>query len=182
MCIKTNLTDRKLNTSLHSADALKHISKESFRTGQWPINVPPMKPLYSLVKKTLRVIDAAKQQKHSWRRSLQWRLNCWYVSSVRIGCGSSRSWMSDLSVQDGSLTFRPFQSSGIAFQRIPCYWPAALEGSCPSSSAPVSSLLWQQNDSFRNHSFWKSQWLTSMAHVLYRGLVRFACIKQTFSV
>ena len=98
------------------------------------------------------------------------------------GCGSSRSWMLDLSVQDGSLTFRPFQSSGIAFQRIPCYWPAALEGSCPSSSAPVSSLLWQQNDSFRNHSFWKSQWLTSMAHVLYRGLVRFACIKHTFSV
>ena len=47
MCIKTNVTDRKLVSSLHSAAALRQISKESFRTERWPINVPSMKHIYS---------------------------------------------------------------------------------------------------------------------------------------
>ena len=107
MCIKTNVTDRKLLSWLHLAASLKQISKESFRAARCVINVPSMKLLYSLVNKTLCVMDAGKQGKHSWRRSLRSPLSCWYIPSARNGCGSSRSWMSAQFVQDGSLIFKP---------------------------------------------------------------------------
>ena len=109
MCIKTNVARRKLVTSLHSAAAVKHISKASFRTARWPINLSSRRHLYNLVNKTLCMMDSGKQRKHSWRKSLRWPLSCWYVPSVRNGSGSSRSWRSDLSVQDGSLIFEPVQ-------------------------------------------------------------------------
>ena len=75
----------------------------------WPIKFRPENLHYSLVKKTLYVMDTRKQQKRLWWRRLRWPLSCLIVPSVQKGCGSSRSWRSDLSEQDESFIFRPVQ-------------------------------------------------------------------------
>ena len=100
MCIKTNVTDRKLVSSLHSAAALRQISKESFRTQRWPINVPSMKHIYS--ENTL-YDGGCKKTGETFMKAESPVAAELLLVSVRNGCGSSRSWMSDLSgVQDAS--------------------------------------------------------------------------------
>ena len=145
MCIKTNVTDQKVS---------------HFASGCCPQT--------HKAKNLLELLDGKSmyRQRSGFSTALP-RKHCvwWRQESSRNICEGGvfgSRWVACTS----QMCETPAEVPDRGCQAYPCTKEASFlngfKGSWTSSLAPVYYLLLQKNGSFRSHSVWKGQWLTSM--------------------